>query len=65
MELMQRPEGRIRAAAFRAFAEFSFGDEGRVAIPLLREAYKDQNAVVRRSAARALNRYETETSDGP
>jgi HEAT repeat protein len=65
MELMQHPEGRIRAAAFRAFAELSFEDEGRVAIPLLREAYKDQNAVVRRSAARALNRYGTETSDGP
>jgi HEAT repeat protein len=47
---------QVRHPALRIFAALAIGEEGRDAIPLLREALKENDAVVRRHAARALER---------
>lgn len=51
---MQDGDPQVRAAAFRAFAEFSFGAEGGKALPLLRRALRDENLAVRKFAAQAI-----------
>jgi len=54
LELMKHSEPQVRRAAYRAFATFSLGAEGRAAEPLLRSALRDQDLVIRRFAFEAL-----------
>jgi HEAT repeat protein len=56
MTLMTHTSPQIRAAAYRAFAEFVFDPQGRTAVPLLRDGLKDPDVAVRRFAAKALGR---------
>jgi HEAT repeat protein len=57
IELMKHTEPQVRRTAYRAFAEFSFGAEGKAAAPLLRSALRDQDLSVRRYAFEALQRF--------
>ena len=57
MELMQHTEPTVRRAAYRAFARFSFGAEGKAAEPLLRAALRDQDLAIRRFAFEALQQW--------
>jgi HEAT repeat protein len=59
MELMEHRQPAIRAAAYRAFAEMSFGADGLTALPLLRRALKDSNLAVRKYASQAIRELET------
>ena len=54
MELMKHPDPAVRRAAYRAFAKFSLGAEGKAAAPLLRNALRDQDLSIRRFAFEAL-----------
>jgi hypothetical protein len=49
LELMKHSEPQVRRAAYRAFATFSLGAEGRAAEPLLRSALRDQDLAIRSS----------------
>jgi len=53
MALMEHPRPEVRAAAYRAFAAFSFGEDGKAALPLLLKALKDPNVSIRRYATKA------------
>jgi len=53
MALMEHPAPEVRAAAYRAFAAFSFGEDGKAALPLLLKALKDPNVSIRRYATKA------------
>lgn len=53
MALMEHPVTEVRAAAYRAFAAFSFGKDGNAALPLLLKALKDPNVSIRRYATKA------------
>jgi HEAT repeat protein len=53
MALMEHPVPEVRAAAYRAFAAFSFGEDGKAALPLLLKALKDPNVSIRRYATKA------------
>lgn len=44
----------VRSTALRLFAELSWGAEAQEAVPLLRDALKSEDALVRRHAAKAL-----------
>jgi HEAT repeat protein len=54
MELMKHADPQVRRAAYRAFARFSLGEEGKSAAPLLRSALRDQDLAIRRFAFEAL-----------
>lgn len=54
LELMKHAEPQVRRAAYRAFAKFSLGAEGKAAAPLLRNALRDQDLAIRRFAFEAL-----------
>ena len=54
MELMKHADPQVRRAAYRAFAKFSLGSEGKAAAPLLRSALRDQDLAIRRFAFEAL-----------
>jgi HEAT repeat protein len=54
MELMKHADPQVRRAAYRAFAKFSLGSEGKTAAPLLRSALRDQDLAIRRFAFEAL-----------
>jgi HEAT repeat protein len=52
--LMKHSDPQVRRAAYRAFAKFSLGAEGKAAAPLLRSALRDQDLAIRRFAFEAL-----------
>jgi len=54
LELMKHSQPQVRRAAYRAFAQFSLGAEGKAAEPLLRGALRDQDLAIRRFAFEAL-----------
>lgn len=54
LELMKHADPQVRRAAYRAFAKFSLGAEGKTAVPLLRGALRDQDLAIRRFAFEAL-----------
>jgi HEAT repeat protein len=56
MELMQIGDPKARVAAFRLFDRLQFAAEGSAAIPLLRNALRDNNVSIRRYAFEALER---------
>jgi HEAT repeat protein len=56
MKLMDDPTPEVRAAAYRAFAQFGIGPEGKAAASLLRKALRDENVSIRRHAFEALQR---------
>ncbi|MCH5372386.1 MAG: HEAT repeat domain-containing protein, partial [Planctomycetes bacterium] len=60
MELMQHRDSQVRGAAVRVFASLSFDGEGLPALPLLRQALKDENLAVRRYAAQAIRQLGSE-----
>jgi HEAT repeat protein len=51
---MKHADPQVRRAAYRAFAKFSLGAEGKTAVPLLRGALRDQDLAIRRFAFEAL-----------
>lgn len=53
MALMGHRSPEVRRAAYRAFAEFSFGKEGMAAMPLLLKALRDPDAAIRSHATKA------------
>jgi len=53
MGLMGHTMLEVRRAAYRAFAEFSFGAGGTAAMPLLLKALRDPDAAIRRYATKA------------
>jgi HEAT repeat protein len=53
MALMGHTSPKVRRAAYRAFAEFSFGKEGMAAMPLLLKALRDPDAAIRSHATKA------------
>jgi HEAT repeat protein len=56
MKLMDHSNPAVRVAAYRAFAQFGIGPEGKAAAPLLRKALRDENVSIRRHAFEALKR---------
>lgn len=63
VELMKHADPQVRRAAFRAFAGFSLGADGRAAEPLLRGALRDPDLAIRRYAFEALRQLD-ESSAG-
>jgi len=53
MALMEHKNPEVRRAAYRAFAEFSFGGEGMAAMPLLLKGLRDSDAAIRSHATKA------------
>jgi HEAT repeat protein len=51
---LRNKEPAVRSAALRLFAELTWGPEAQPALPLLREALKSEDPLVRRNAAKAL-----------
>jgi HEAT repeat protein len=65
VERMSHPQAAVRAAAFRIFAQLAFGQEGNVAIPVLRKALRDENLAVRKYASQALRDLENAGAGPP
>ena len=54
LELIKHTDPQVRRAAYRAFAKFSLGPEGKAAVPLLRNALRDEDLSIRRHAFETL-----------
>lgn len=65
MALMEHRNPEVRRAAYRAFAEFSFGKEGIAAMPLLLKALRDPDAAIRSHATKARDAIAASQAEDP